>query len=130
MPAHELSARLSTAAVVIRGVAQVLEMFGKGGDGLRLAVAAIGEDGRLMEFTAGTMAGGFTTLAAQHVDGTRKNRRTLEENLKELREQLLRLEKLCAKGTEVMVHDKSQRKKERMSVYQYYNKSTDLQEVF
>jgi len=68
LPAHELGARLSATAILIGQVAYGGEVFGRRGEITWFALAAIGENGALVQFAAAAMAVRLATLSAEGVE--------------------------------------------------------------
>ena len=75
-------------------------MLGWGRNVPRPSLAAIGQHGAFMEFTAAAMAVGFAALAPQRVERAREERFSSQTRFEQLRELLLGLEELGAEGTE------------------------------
>ena len=101
---QQLSAGLAEAAVLLGELPHGGELFGRGGDVLWPALAAIGEDGAGMEFAVGAAAVRFSATAAEGVEGTRQKRLAAEKDLQEFRELLLDGEELGAEGAESTGH--------------------------
>ena len=107
VPADELSASVAGSAIVLGQFAQRAKVLGRGGDVPRpttATIAAIGQDGALVKFAARAPAGGIAAFSAQSVKRARQDRFAAEAFFEEARQELLRLEELCAKGAELMVH--------------------------
>jgi len=101
---EQLRACLAEASVGVGELLHVWELLGQRGEVLRLALAAIGEHGAGVEFTLGAAAVGFSTAAAEGVEGAREERLTAEEGLEEGVELLLAGVELGAEGAEVLGH--------------------------
>jgi hypothetical protein len=67
-------------------------------------LAAIGEDGAGVEFSVGAVAVGFSTAAAEGVEGAGEERLAAQEGGEEFLKPLLDREELSAKRTEVVGH--------------------------
>jgi hypothetical protein len=68
-------------------------------------LAAIGQDGALVELTAAAMAVGFAALSPQGVERARQERCACEARFEQLRELVLKSEELRAEGAELLVHE-------------------------
>jgi len=109
LPAHELGAGLTTAAIVVGHRSQRIELPRWGRDVPRPPLAAIGKDGALVELTAAATAVWFAALSPQGVDRAGEQRFSSETLLKQLRELVLGIEELRAEGAELLVHGLSPR---------------------
>src|SRR5208337_4858442 len=109
LPAHELGAGLTTAAIVVGHRSQRIELPKWGRDVPRPPLAAIGKDGALVELTAAATAVWFAALSPQGVDRAGEQRFSSETLLKQLRELVLGIEELRAEGAELLVHGLSPR---------------------
>jgi hypothetical protein len=100
----QLRACLAEASV---GVCEFLDggpFFGGRSEISRPPLAAIGEDGAGVQFSVGAVAVGFSTAAAEGVEGAREERLAAQEDGEELLELLLHRVELGAEGTEVIGH--------------------------
>ena len=101
---QQLGAGLAEAAVLLGELPYGGEVFGRGGDVLWPALAAIGEDGAGMEFAVGAAAVRFSATAAEEVERTGQERFAAEKDIQEFRELLLDGQELGAEGAEFTGH--------------------------
>jgi hypothetical protein len=104
LPAHELGAGLTAAAIMLGHRSQRSELLGWRGDVPGASFSAIGQDGAFMKFTAGTAAVRFAALSPQGVDRAWEKRLPSEAIFEQFGELLLDLEELRAEGAELLVH--------------------------
>jgi hypothetical protein len=79
-------------------------VLGRGGEIAWLALAAIGEDGALVQFAVTAMAARLATLSPQGVERARQKWLTSEAGFKQAGEKLLSMEQLGAERAKTMVH--------------------------
>jgi hypothetical protein len=79
-------------------------VFGRRGEVTWFAVAAIREDGALVQFAAAAVAARLAALSPQGVERARQQRFTIEAGFEQAGEKLLRLEQLRAERAETLVH--------------------------
>jgi hypothetical protein len=115
-----LGAGLATAAIVVGHRSQQSKLLRRGRDVPRPSLAAIGQDGAFVEFTAATVAVWFAALSPQSVERAWEERFSSEELLEQLRELVLGLEELSAERAELLVHKLGPRRICRsLSLYTY-----------
>jgi hypothetical protein len=105
LPADELGAGLPAAAVLIGQVTQRREVLGGGREVAWPAVAAIGEDGALVQGAAAAVAAGLATLAPQGVERARQERFPAEAGFEQAGQAQLRLEQLRPESAKALVHE-------------------------
>ena len=105
LPANELGAGLSAAAIGVGEVFQGIEVFRLRRDILRALLSAIREDGVFVKAAVVAVAGRFAALSAQGIEGARQERRAAESRLEQSRQELLELPELGTEGTEALVHE-------------------------
>jgi len=101
---EQLRACLAEAPVGVGELSHLGELLGGGGDILRAALAAIGEDGGGVEFSVGAVAGGFAAASAEGVERAGQQGLACQEGLKEFLDLLWDGAELGAEGTEVVRH--------------------------
>src|SRR5208283_2555184 len=104
LPAYELGARLSAAAILLGQITQSREVLGRRREVAWLALPAIGEDGALVQFAAAAVAARLATLTAEGVERARQQRFTSEASFEQAGEELLSLEELGAERAKTLVH--------------------------
>jgi hypothetical protein len=105
LPAHQIGTGLTTAPIVASHRLQRAELLGFGRDVPRPSLAAIGEDGALVELTAAAAAVWFAALSPQGVERAREEWCSPEALFEQLRQSLLGLEELRAERAELLVHE-------------------------
>jgi hypothetical protein len=121
-----LRACLAEPPVVVGEFSHGRELFGRGGEVSRSALATIGQHGAGVKFAAGAAAGGFSAAAAEGVEGAGQERFASEEGLQQSRELLLQVAELQTEGTEVVWHGSALREKAGISVDYYKYISTEF----
>jgi hypothetical protein len=106
-PAAQLHTRLAALAIVLGHDAKRIDVFGRWGDILRSSFSAIGEDGALVELSAGAAASRLTALAAQGVKGAGQKGRPFKADLEQTGQELLGLSELLAERTQTLGHRRS-----------------------
>ena len=104
LPADELGARLSAAAIVLGQSAYGGEVLRRRSEVAWLALATIGKDGALVQLAAAAAAARLATLAAEGVERARQQRFASEAGFEQAGEKLLSLAQLGAERTEPIVH--------------------------
>ena len=104
LPADELGARLSAAAIVLGHVAYGGEVLRRHREVAWLALATIGEDGALVQCAAAATAVRLATFAAEGVERASQQWFASETGFEQAGEKLLRLAQLGAKRAKTMVH--------------------------
>jgi len=107
----QLRAGEAELPVGVGEASHVLEPVGRRSDVLRSALAAVGEDGAGVEFSAGTTAVRLSTEAAESVEGAGQEGLAAEKGLQKRLELLVDVTELRAKGTEVVWHGPGSREK-------------------
>jgi len=79
-------------------------VFGRRGEIAWLALAAIREDGALVQFAAAAVAARLATFSPQGVERARQQRFTSEASFEQAGEKLLSLEELGAERAKTLVH--------------------------
>jgi len=102
---QQLGAGLAKLPVVVGQFLYGGNLLWRRRDVSRSALAAVAQYRAGMEFAPGAVAGGFSTTAAERVDGAGQKWFPPEECLQEGRKLLLEFVELSAKGTEVVRHD-------------------------
>ena len=105
LPADELGAGLSAAAIVVGEVFQGLEVFRLRRDIPRALLSAVGQDGAFVQGAVVAVAGRFAALSAQGIEGAGQERFAAESWLEQSWKQLLELQELGTEGTESLVHE-------------------------
>jgi len=105
LPAHQMGTGLTTAPIVTSHRLQRAELLGWRRDVPRPSLAAIGEDGALVELTAAAAAVWFAALSPQSIERAREERFPSEALFQELRELMLDREQLGAERAELLVHE-------------------------
>jgi len=97
LESEQLRAGLTETPVGFGELSDFGEVFGGGGEILRAALAAIGEDGGGVEFSLGAVAGGFATATTEGVERTGHKRLASQKGFEEFLDlQLDRAEKNLA----------------------------------
>jgi hypothetical protein len=105
LPADELGAGLSAAAIVVGHVANRVEVLRRWRDVSRAALSAVGKDGAGMKLSAVAVARRLAALSPQRVEGAREERLAAEAGFEQARQELLGLDELGAEGAKALVHE-------------------------
>jgi len=111
LESDQLRAGLAELPVGVGESSHVLDPVGRRSDILRSALAAVGEDGAGVEFSAGATAVRFSTAAAESVEGAGQQGLTAEKGLHKRLELLVEITELRAEGTEVVWHGAGSKEK-------------------
>jgi DNA-binding IclR family transcriptional regulator len=105
LPAYELGAGLTTAAIGMGHRSQRIELLGRRRDVPRPSLTAIRQDCALVKFTVAAPAVRLAALPPQGIERSWEERFSAEAILEQLRKLLLELEQLRAEGTELLAHE-------------------------
>jgi hypothetical protein len=92
LPAYELGACLSAAAILIGHFAYSREVLGRSREVAWLALPTIGEDGAVVQFAPAAVAAWLATLSPQGVERARQKRFAREASFEQAGEKLLSME--------------------------------------
>jgi hypothetical protein len=126
LESQQLRAGLPEAAVLLGELPHGGEVFGRGGDVLWPALAAIREDGAGMEFAMGAAAVRFSAAAAEGIQRSGQERLAAEKDIQEFRELLLDGQELGAEGAEFTRHELVSRGSGAYTVGYYIYLPTDF----
>jgi hypothetical protein len=104
---QQLAACLAEASIGVRELANVGELCGRGGDILRPALAAVGQDSAGVGCAVGAVAGRFATAASEGVERAGQQGLASEERFEEVVELLPDATELRAERAEVVRHGKT-----------------------
>jgi hypothetical protein len=109
LPAYELGADLTTAAIGVGHRSQRSKLLGQRRDVPWPSLTAIRQDRAFVEFTTATPAVRFAALPPQGIERSWEEGFSCQAILEQLRKLLLELEQLRAEGAELLVHGCSPR---------------------
>ena len=104
LPASELGAGLTTAAIGVGHRSQRSELLRWRRDVPRPSLTAIRQDGAFVEVTTATPAVRFAAFPPQGIERSWEKRFSCQTILKQMRKLLLEFQQLRAEGAELLVH--------------------------